>query len=362
MPLSGITSHSFMKKDPLVRIVLILLLFVLFFGSIYFAAPFFKPLAVAFLVALLMLPLSRKLENKGIKRIWSTIISTGVVVLFIACIFGLLLYQAKQMSSNAEQLEKKGKEKMEQVEQFVKKNTGLTSKEIKSFMEKSGPSKFQGTASNIAGGILTSLTDLLLMLVYTFLFLQYRQHLKQFILRMTPRENRNDSKKTMEESSAMAQQYLAGRFLLIGILAVLYSIAFTLLGVKYAIFYSVLAALLSLIPYIGNIIGVALPLIMTIIYNSLMTALGVLIVFSVIQFIDTYIFEPMVIGKKVNLNPMVTILIAVLGGILWGVPGLIIAIPYLGIVLIIFSKVDGLEPIAFFLSNGEDVSSGDKGS
>lgn len=343
-----------MKKDPLIQVILILFLFVLFFGSVYFAAPFLKPLAVAFLLALLMLPLSRKLEQKGFKRVWSTTVSTFVVVFFVAFIFGLLVYQAKQMSSDSEQLKQKSKEKLQKVEQFLKAKTGLTKKQIESFVEKSGPSRVSQTAKNIGAGILNSLTDLLLMFVYVFLFLQYRHHLKEFILRMTSRENREKAKSTMGESTKIAQQYLTGRFMLIGILAVLYSIGLSILGIKYAIFYSILAALLSLIPYIGNMIGVALPLIMAIIYNSMSAALGVIIVFSITQFLESYILEPLIVGKKVNLNPMITILVAVLGGIMWGVPGMIIAIPYMGIFLIIFSKIEATKPIAFLLSNGSD--------
>ena len=343
-----------MKSNLLQTSVLVLLLLVLFFGGIYFAAPFFKPLAVAFLIALLMLRLARKAEDKGANRLWSSTIAVFIVVAFLTLISGLLGYQANQMSDNSKQLERQGKQKIETLQKTLEKKTGLTSKQLESFFQNTGHSQLKSTAKNIASSILNSLTDLLLTLIYTFLFLYYRRHLKRFVLKLMDKKYREQTRKTMEESGEIALQYLGAKFILIGILATIYSIGLTLLGVKYAIFYSVLAALLSLIPYIGNMIGAAFPLLMAIIYNDTATALGVVALFAVAQFIESYFLEPLIVGKKVNLNPMMTILIAVLGGILWGVPGMIIAIPYLGIIAIIFSKIEEMKPVAYLLMDEDN--------
>lgn len=343
-----------MKSELLNKTVLILLLLVLIFGGLYFAAPFLKPLALALLIALLMLTVSRKFENKGANRLWSSILSMLIVIAFLASIFGLMAYQANQMSDNSEELEEKGKQKVEKLREAVSEKTGLTSEQIDSFLKNTGHSQLKSTAKNIGGGIVNSLTDLLLTLIYSFLLLYYRGHLKRFILKLIDKQHRGQAKITMEESGEIALQYLGAKFILIAILASIYAIGLTFLGVKYAIFYGVLAALLSLIPYIGNMIGAAFPLIMAIIYNDTTTAIGVVILFAAAQFIESYFLEPLIVGKKVNLNPMMTILIAVLGGILWGVPGMIIAIPYLGITAIIFNKIDELKPIAFLLSNGNN--------
>ncbi|ELR68604.1 hypothetical protein C900_00207 [Fulvivirga imtechensis AK7] len=339
------------KNNWLIKAVLVLLLLTLFFWGIYHAASFLKPLSVAFLVALLMLPVSRKAEAKGINRLWSSVISTLIVTTFIIFIIGLVGYQANQISSDSDELEKKGKEQLKKLEKQVTKTTGLTSEQIQSYLKKTGATKLQNTAENISSGIMNSLMDLLLMLIYTYLFLYYRRHFKKFILKITTDGKKEEARKTMEETSALALHYLGGRFMLIAILAVCYGTGLTLLGVKFGIFYGILGALLSLIPYIGNVIALALPLLTATIYGSPTTIIGVLILFAVVQFIESYLLEPLIVGKKVNIHPMMTILVVVLGGILWGVPGMIIAIPYLGILVILFSKLKALEPVAFLLSD-----------
>ena len=72
--------------------------------------------------------------------------------------------------------------------------------------------------------------------------------------------------------------------------------------------------------------------------------LGVIGVYAVVQFVQTYILEPLVVGTEVNLNPLFTIVALVLGEILWGIPGMIIAIPMLGIVKIVCDNIEGLKP------------------
>lgn len=346
--------NNLLKNNLLLKAVLILLLITLFFWGIAKAAAFLKPLAVAFLIALLMLPVSRKAESKGASRLWSSMLSTFVVVLFIALIIGLVGYQANQISSNSDQLKQESKEKLKKVEKQITKTTGLTSEEIRSWLKKSGASRLQDTAKNIGKGVMNSLTDLLLMLIYLYLFLYYRDHFKKFILKLHSEEKKPEARNTMEEAGAMAQHYLGGRFILIAILAVCYGVGLTLLSVKFAIFYGILGALLSLIPYIGNIIALALPLFTATIYGSPGTIIGVLILFAIVQFVESYLLEPLVVGKKVNVHPMMTILIVVLGGILWGVAGMVIAIPYLGILVIVFSKIKAMQSVAFLLSDEED--------
>ena len=343
-----------MKSNLLTKTALILIILVLFFGGIYYAAPFFKPLAVAFLIALLVLPVARKAERFGASRLWGSIAAMTVATLFLAIIFGLFAYQANKMSDNSDQLEEKGRQKIEELKSGILQRTGITPKQLDATFEKIGHSKIQSTAKNIASGILSSITDLFLTFVYAYLFLYYRSHLKRFILKLVSNDNRTKARDLMEDSADVALQYLAGKFMLIGMLAVIYAIGLTLLGVKYGIFYGVLAALLSLIPFIGNMIGAMFPIIMAVVYNDTTTALGVIILFGVAQFIESYLLQPLVVGKKVNINPMMTILIAVLGGMLWGVPGMIVAIPYLGIIAIIFSRIEELKPIGFLLSNEEE--------
>ena len=120
------------------------------------------------------------------------------------------------------------------------------------------------------------------------------------------------------------------------------------------IIISLLAALLSIIPYIGNIIAFLIAIGLGYVADGDTTALiGIVITFTVAQFIESYLFEPYVVGDNVNLDPFVTILAVVAGSMVWGVIGMILSIPVLGIINVIFMHVGPLKPYSFLLGNNE---------
>jgi predicted PurR-regulated permease PerM len=142
--------------------------------------------------------------------------------------------------------------------------------------------------------------------------------------------------------------------ILILFLAILYSIGLYFSGVQQAILISALAALLSLLPFIGNVLGYFLALGMALISGAGATgAIGVTITFSITQFVESYILEPYIVGNKVHINPVFTIIVVVLGGMVWGIIGMFVSIPFLGILKVILDRIPALEPVGFLLGETE---------
>ncbi len=137
---------------------------------------------------------------------------------------------------------------------------------------------------------------------------------------------------------------------MIGLLWVLYGIGFSVVGVESAIFFAVLCGLLEIIPFVGNLTGTCLTLLAVLAQGGDSKMLiGVLIVYGLVQFLQTYILEPLIVGEQVNINPLFTILSIILGEFVWGVAGMILAIPLLGIIKIICDKVPELKPYEFLI-------------
>ncbi len=142
--------------------------------------------------------------------------------------------------------------------------------------------------------------------------------------------------------------------MMIGCLWVMYGIGFSIIGVKGAIFFAILCGLLEIVPFVGNLTGNAITVLMVIAQGgSMQMVLGVLITYAVVQFIQTYLLEPLVVGSEVNINPLFTIIGIVLGELIWGIPGMILVIPLLGIAKIICDNVDGLKPYGYLLGRGK---------
>lgn len=390
------------KTILLYSTLLIICLFFFFLGLVK-SKSFLAPLSVAALLAMVMLPISRWMEDKGIKRALASLFSTLIILLFFVLLAGVLSYQVRSFVQDWPQIQERLQPKIEQLQEFVAEKTGISiqeqdqklaeqipgsssgSEDSSSSSGSNGQEKGPGTEENqqqstnedgsqsdsSSGSMLSSagnflsmffgfLGTFLLIFVYIFFFLLYRRKFKTSILKMVPDDKQDKTQKIISESAEISQNYLFGRLILIIFLAIIYSIGLSISGVKHAILISVLAALLSLIPYIGNILGFGLAIGMALFSGSGLTgAIGVSITFAIAQFVESYILEPYIVGDKVNLNPVITILVVVLGGAVWGVTGMLIAIPALGIAKVIFDRIPVLSPFGYLLGN-EDIGDDDK--
>lgn len=194
----------------------------------------------------------------------------------------------------------------------------------------------------------------LLTFIYIFFLLNYRRRFRLFLLSLFPEEKKKEVNHVIHQSATVSQQYLVGKLMLMGCLAVLYAIGFGISGVSNFILIALIAALFTLIPYVGNIIGLGLAMGFGYLTSGETGVLvGILITFSVAQFVESYLLEPYVVGDKVDVHPFFVILVVVAGGALWGVIGMILAIPVLAIITIVFLHVSPLHPFGFLFSKEE---------
>lgn len=196
------------------------------------------------------------------------------------------------------------------------------------------------------------LVNTLLVLVYLFLFLYFRKHLKNSILKLVPQAEKSRTNKIIHDSTSVSQKYLSGLSMMIVILWIMYGIGFSVAGVKNAFFFAILCGLLEVVPFVGNITGTVLTIIASMATGgSSNVIIGILIVYGLVQFIQTYILEPLVVGEEISINPLFTIIGLVVGELVWGIPGMVMALPVLGMVKVIFDNIDALKPYGFLIGS-----------
>lgn len=361
-------------------------LYFLFLGLVQ-AKGFLAPLLTAIILALIVLPLAQKMESKGVKKGWSSFLNVLFLFLISLGLMVLISFQVRSFVKDWPQIKKTLEPKVEQFKSFVFEHTPMDNSNAKIFgsqkssssgsenqakssgqqqnssLTTGSSSKASGSQSGSSGGSTAQKAliffqktvgffgTFLLTFIYIFFLLNYRKRFKKFLLRLFPKEQRGDVSDVIHKSASVSQNYLVGRLILMAFLAVIYSIGLGVSGVSNFILISIIAALLSLIPYIGNIIG----LVMAMAFGYLTSGeTGVLIetaiTFAVAQFIESYVLEPYVVGDKVDVHPFIVILGVVAGGALWGVIGMILAIPILGIIAVIFLHVSPLRPFGFLFS------------
>jgi predicted PurR-regulated permease PerM len=347
-------------EDKLLNKTIKVLLFVFLAAVIlHHGKPFFVPLTIAALLSMLLLPVSLKLEDWGVNKAISVVLSILLVVLFFGGVIALLAWQVSDISQNASQIEQSINQKIQQLKEFASSSLGISQQKQQEMMQKqqqSSGGKLASTFSAALASIGTLLTNFLLVLVYMFLFMYFRAHLKKFILKIVPKGEQAEAGKVIESARKVAQKYITGLMLMIVGLWIMYSIGFAIAGVKNFFFFAVICGLLEIIPFVGNLAGNALTIIVALAQGgSMNVVIGILITYAVVQFIQSYILEPLVVGSEVNINPVFTIIGIIAGEFIWGIPGMILAVPILGITKIICDHIEPLKPYGFLI--GEEKKS-----
>jgi predicted PurR-regulated permease PerM len=184
------------------------------------------------------------------------------------------------------------------------------------------------------------------------MLLFYHPILIEFIHRLFSSDQQGKVSELISKTRTLIQQYLAGLIIEAGIVAVLNTAALLILGIEYALLLGILGALLNIIPYIGGLVAVAMPMIVALITkDSAWYPVYVLIVYYTIQLIDNNYIVPKVVASKVKLNALFSLIAVFVGGAIWGVPGMFISIPLLAIVKLVCDNIDPLKPWGFLLGD-----------
>lgn len=340
--------NHMMTSQKLFKAVAVLMILVLAVVILVYAKAFLVPLTIAALLSMLLLPISKWLMRRGLPQALSILASMLLLVIFFAGIGGLLWWQVADFSKNAQGIEQKISSKYQQSQDFIADKLGISKKKQEEMLKKresSSSEQLSTVLMKMLGGMGSLLGDIVLVLVYIFLFMYFRMYFKRFVIRLVPTPEEDNALQIINKAQKVSQKYLSGLSLMIAFLWIMYGIGFSIAGVKNAIFFAILCGLLEIIPFVGNLLGTSLTLGMTLLQGGDSTTLVViLITYASIQLIQTYILEPLVVGSEVNINPMFTILGLVAGELLWGIPGMILAIPLMGIAKIVCDHIEPLKP------------------
>ncbi len=328
-----------------------LTLFVLFLIQ---ASSILVPFLFAVFFAILLTPLSSLLEKYRIHRIFASLLSVLLGITFLAGIIFFFYHQIINFAQDLGMIEKRINELFEQFYGFfsayldVEPDAQLESAQdaIISFLRENVEPLTRGVMTAA-----TTVTMFFLIPIYVFLLLLYRDFLRDFFLMALARTDRdNKVEKVLNKVRSVIQNYITGMFIVICILAVLNSLALMIIGVDHPLFFGVFAAMLNVIPFLGPILGSILPIIYSLLtMDSIWYPVAVLVSFYVIQLFESNLFTPMIVGQRVSLNPLVTLLAIFIGGQIWGLAGMILFIPALAMLKEVCDEVESLRPYGYLL-------------
>jgi predicted PurR-regulated permease PerM len=340
--------YPFYIKSTVILLGLVLLVYILL-GL----RDILVPIAFAVIITILLNPLVNRFRSKKISKVFSIIIAMLIALTVVVGIFYFLSSQIIGLGKNLPLLQQKFVEVLHRLQGWLQHTFGLTiNKQVELLNQAVNNSK--AMVGQTLGTALGTIGVMLFLPVYVFLLLFYKTLILNFLYEVFAEENSKQVAEILSQTKAAIQSYMVGLLIEALVVATLNSIALLILGVEYAILLGVIGAILNMLPYIGGIIAIALPVLMaTITKDGFSTQIGIIIAYAIIQFIDNNILVPRIVSSKVQINALCSILIVLLGGSLWGVPGMFLSIPVVAILKIIFDRIPDLKPWGRLL--GDDV-------
>ncbi|WP_276499864.1 AI-2E family transporter [Pontibacter litorisediminis] len=333
------------KPDPFYkRITTVLFGLILFVYVLSMLADILIPLAFSVLIAILLNPLCNRFQGFGWPKVLSILLTLLITFVLLGGLFYFLSFQIIQFGEMMPQLKDKLVQLLIDLQQYVENTFGVSIQRQTQYLKDTatGNKALVGQTISSALGMFGLL---FLMPVYVFLLLFYKTLILDFLFEVFARKDSQSVAEIIQESKSAIQSYVVGLLIETSIVAVLNAAALMILGVPYGILLGVIGAFLNLIPYIGGLIAVVLPVLMaTVTEDGYTTQLGVVGAYVVIQFIDNNILVPRVVSSKVQINALVSIIVVLLGGALWGVAGMFLAILFVAFLKIIFDRIDVLKP------------------
>lgn len=330
-------------------------LFLLFMvvAGLFFAKGFLIPLCIAGILATLFLPLCKWMEKK-IPKALAVIICLLVLLITIAGVGVLLTWQINELTKDFSMLSEKVVEIVNRMQRYIFTNFGITPKKQSQLLGNEELS-ITGIMQFVAGSLASVITNFILVLAYIFLFLYFRTHIRCFILKLIPQAQQDEIKKMLSSITNVSQQYLLGLTKMIVCLWIMYGIGFSLIGVKNALFFAILCGLLEIVPFIGNLTGTTLTVLVAVVQGAGLPLVASIIgVYMLVQLIQEWILSPLILGPQVKINAFTTILALVLGELIWGIAGIFLAIPLIGMFKIVCDHIESLKPYGFLIGEIEN--------
>jgi len=338
--------QPFYFRTSMILLMLVLIGFILFVG-----ADIIVPFAFAVLLSILLIPITSFLERRGLGRINSITIAILLAVLFIGGVIYFLSSQILSFMDDVPEMRKRISQLVLMIQKWLQQRFGISVREQTTYLNNATAS-----GTGMIGNTVVSLKDTLFVLtllpIYSFLILYYRSMIKKFLLDIFKHHNKDRVEEVLRESRGVIQNYMLGLLIEMGIVALINFIGFKIIGIDYAIFLAVFAAVLNLIPYIGMLIASIFCALVTLTTSpNPIDAVWSLVVLWIVQFFDNNLLMPKIVGSKVKINALITILGVLIGGALCGISGTFLSIPGIAILKVIFERVDDLKPWGMLLSD-----------
>jgi predicted PurR-regulated permease PerM len=325
------------------------------FGGIilHFGKDVFVPLSLALLISFVLYPVAAWMEGRGMGRMASILVCVLLLMILILALVFLLINQFFGFLKEWPVIRQKFAGALNELSRFIDETYGITSEQQSSWLSEVANQSASGVISLVRDAVVASsfsVVMLVLVPVYAVLILYYRRQWLKVLYRFFPDHQREEIREVLSLSIVTYYNFIKGMAIVYLVVGILNSIGLLALGIPHALLFGFIASVLTFIPYIGIIIGSLLPITMAwITYDSVWYPLGVVGVFTFVQYLEANLIFPWAVSNRLHVNTLVTLVAVFTGGIIWGMAGLILFVPYVGILKLIADHDPKLETLSMIL-------------
>jgi AI-2 transport protein TqsA len=315
------------------------------------------PLFFSFLVAILLHPAVLFLEKHRFPRSLASIITLLVFIILFGGLLYFFSHQIVRLSKDLPSLQEKILSKWQDVQDWISEKYHITNTQQVAYMNKSTAGIMNSTVNSVATtfmGIAETLVLTIFFFIFTFFILQYRRLLMRFVIELFDKTHDKKVQDVIARIRKLINSYVMGLLIEMSVVGILIFTSLMIIGIRYALLISIMAAVLNIIPYLGIYFCMALAMLITAATGTTPHVLAVGIVFLVTHFADANVIMPHIVGGKMKMNPFVTILVVLIGHLIWGIPGMFLFIPLTAIFRLICEEVPGLKPWAILIGEEKE--------
>ncbi|HEY5462857.1 MAG TPA: AI-2E family transporter [Hanamia sp.] len=338
----------------------LVIFFICFFINI--AQNILIPFAFAVLLTVLLLPVVTFLESKKINKVLSIGIAILLAIGFVVGIFYFLSSQIASFVKDVPSLKQHLNEHAIAMQNWIKNKFNVSFTQQDQYLNEQ-TDKLKETGTGYIKTTFFSITEAVLLLIlipiYTFLLLYYQQHIRNFLFIVFKKDNATEVQSVISKSKIMIRSYMVGLLIEMAIVATANSTGLLILGIKYAIFFGVLSALLNIIPYIGMFTATLFTILVTLTTSSSSSDIvWIIVIFYGIHILDVNILMPKIVSSRLRINALISILGVIIGGALTGISGLFLSVPAIALIKIICDHIENLKPWGMLM--GDDTTYSEK--
>ncbi len=340
-----------MTKD-LKNLSFLSLLIAIITAVMILAQTIITPIIFAILFTLCLIPACNFLESKGISRLYAVILTLLSFTIVLAVLILIVSVTFKSIFQDLPEIKEKLEQGLVTLNDLLKSNFAWLDLNVQDRLEENASkivSYIWNLIENSISSSLATIGNFFITFIYVFFLLKYRRGIKTILLGESDVSRKS---KMMSEIQKTVQQYVFGMFIVVLILGTFNTVGLWIIGLDYSVFWGFLAAALIIVPYIGTIIGGTFPFLYALATtDTIWQPVAILIMYLSIQQIEGNFITPNIVGSKIDINPLVVIFAMIVGGFLWGISGLILALPLIGTLRIVLNHFESTKSLGKLMSN-----------